>query len=231
MPTKTSDPISRHIFELRFKPNSKVLDFRGEWTNYLSTEMNLPEWKIDINRIDLYDTNDLAFLSYKNCGFVSQLPPTKNYFEDQATKFLRAIFLIEGFKPLPVTRLGVRSTFIKSYSGEFTSLFEKYKEKVINPTSEVLKIFGTQLVDIGAPLNFKDNDSYFNTMSGPMALNQIKQFFPTIENIPNVGLFFEIDYFKEEIGDVSVEYLTGLIKTYAQKSWQKMEGLTQLLFT
>ena len=231
MATDTTDLISRHVFEMRFKPNSKILDFRGEWTNFLSSEMNLPEWRIDINRIDLYDAKDLAFLSYKNCGFACQLPPTKHYFEDRAVKFLRSVFRIEGATPSPVTRLGVRSTFLESYSGDFHSLFEKYKQKVIAPTPQMTEILGGQLIDLGAPLNCKDGDAYFNTMSGPVGTAQIKQFFPDIESTPDVGIFFEIDYFQEKIGNAPEEQLAALIKSFTQKSWEKVEKLTHLLLT
>ncbi|MDP3024134.1 MAG: hypothetical protein Q8O10_01210 [candidate division Zixibacteria bacterium] len=221
--------ISHHIFEMRFKPNARILDFPGQWTEYLSAEMNLPDWRIDITRMDLYDNKNQAFLSFKNCGFVSALPDTKNYFEDQASKFLRTIFKLKEFKSTPVTRLGVRSTFLNPYPGDFKSLFEKYKSKVIKPADETMRALGGELIDIGVPLNFKDGDAYFNTMSGPMTSLQIKRFFPIIETVPEVGLFFEIDYFKENIGEPEVEQLVLILKTFSQRSWQKMESLSKLV--
>jgi len=214
---------------MRFKPNAKILDYLGEWTEYLVNEMNLPDWNIDINRLNLYDKKNQAFLGFKNCGFVSISPDTRNYFEDQASKFLRAIFKLEEFKPLPVTRMGVRSAFLMSYAGNFESIFQKYKDKVIKPTDKALEALNGQLIDLGVPLNFKDGEAYFNTMTGPMTSLQIKRFFPTIESTPDVGLFFEIDYFKENIGNEQLEQLIGLLKTFAHKSWQKMDSLVKLV--
>lgn len=229
MPTNNR-PLVRQLFEMRFKPNSKILDFRGAWTDYLSREMNLPDWKIDANRLDLFDSNHLAFLSFKNCGFATHAPETKTYFEDQTGRFLRAVFAIEDFKPLPVGRLGVRSIFLTPYNGDFKNLFEKYQEKVVNPNQDTISKLEGTLIDIGAPLNFKANDGFFNTMSGPTESNQAKELFPGFDLYPAVGLFFEIDYFKNDIGDTEVSTLVNIIKSFSQKSWNKMETLTKSVF-
>ncbi len=55
-PTQSkNDVISEAVFEIRFKPNPKVLDFRGVWAEQISKHMNLSEWRIDTNLIEIHD--------------------------------------------------------------------------------------------------------------------------------------------------------------------------------
>jgi hypothetical protein len=47
--------LNEHVLEVRYKPNPKVLDYRGTWAESISDHMKLPEWRIVENRIDIYD--------------------------------------------------------------------------------------------------------------------------------------------------------------------------------
>ncbi len=47
--------LNAHTLEVRYKPNPKILDYRGTWAELISNHMNLSEWKIIENRIDIYD--------------------------------------------------------------------------------------------------------------------------------------------------------------------------------
>jgi hypothetical protein len=44
---------SEHVFEIRYRPNAKILDKRGEWAEKLSHELELPAWRIGANRLDV----------------------------------------------------------------------------------------------------------------------------------------------------------------------------------
>ena len=92
--------LNEHVLEVRYKPNPKVLDYRGAWAESISDHMNLPEWRIVENRIDIYDkkNKDHAFVGFRNAGFVAHDTPTKNYFSDKAVKFLKHLFSFEGFE-------------------------------------------------------------------------------------------------------------------------------------
>ncbi|HXF48670.1 MAG TPA: hypothetical protein VNL73_04490 [Verrucomicrobiae bacterium] len=232
MPGKPLNVVSRHILEIRFKPSTKILDYRGAWTEYLSQEMELPQWKIDQNRIDLtnLENNELAFLSYKNCGYVIEHPNSTNLFQDRAAKFLRTIQLIEDFKLPAVTRLGVRSVFYKMYPDSFEALFRKFKQKLINTESETIAAYGGNIADVGVALNLESTDGKFNTNSGPMNSSQAANYFPNIELPLNAGYFFEIDFFKENIGNAETDALCSLLKSFAEQSWGKMETLSKTIF-
>jgi hypothetical protein len=146
--------INDHTFEIRYKPNPKVLDYRGSWAEAISDHMKLPDWRILENRIDIYDekVGERAFVGFRNAGFVTRNTPTKNYFPEKTIKFFRYVLNLDGFgKSLFVERIGVRSRFCRKYEGAFEELREKYTTKYLSLTETAKKIIDAKLVDIGGP--------------------------------------------------------------------------------
>jgi hypothetical protein len=70
------------IFEIRYKPNPKLLDRRGEWAESVSSHTKLEQWLIADNRIDIFNTEEIThmFLGYKNSGLTINDVPNKEYF-------------------------------------------------------------------------------------------------------------------------------------------------------
>ena len=121
--------LNEHILEVRYKPNPKILDYRGSWAEAISDYMTLSEWRILENRIDIYDkeNKDHAFVGFRNSGFVAHDTPTKHYFPDKAVRFFKYLLSLDGFEKSPyVERIGVRSKFCKEYEGSFDELRDKY---------------------------------------------------------------------------------------------------------
>ena len=192
--------LNEHILEIRYKPNPKILDYRGTWAESISNHMKLPEWRIVENRIDIYDKDnkDRAFVGFRNAGFLAYNTATKNYFPDKAVKYFKYLFSFEGFEKSPyIERIGLRSKFCKEYNGSFDELKDKYSSNYLYLTKRAKEILNAKLLDIGGPLNFADKYGNFNTMSGPMTDEQIPQFFEATEDLPAVGLYFDIDYWQK----------------------------------
>ena len=82
--------INEYTLEIRYRPNPKILDFRGSWAEAISAHMKLPEWSILENRVDIYDdkTKERAFVGFRNAGYVAQDTPTRNYFADKTSRYL-----------------------------------------------------------------------------------------------------------------------------------------------
>ncbi|MGB9627770.1 MAG: hypothetical protein ACPL6D_03840 [Thermodesulfobacteriota bacterium] len=102
--------INEHIFEIRYKPNPKVLDYRGSWAEAISEHMQLPDWRILENRIDVYNEKigERALVGFRNAGFVTRNTPIKKYFPERTIKFFRYVLYLNGFgKILFVERIGV----------------------------------------------------------------------------------------------------------------------------
>jgi len=134
--------ISEHIFEIRYKPNPKILDYRGTWAELISRYMNLSEWNIVENRVDIYDkvNKNHVFVGFRNSGFVVKDSPTKNYFPDHAKKFFSFVIQLEGFEKQPyVERIGVRSKFCTNFEKGFDELKDRYSQRYLVLTKEAEK--------------------------------------------------------------------------------------------
>ena len=226
--------INEHVFEIRYKPNSKILDYRGTWAEMISEHMQFPEWRILENRIDVYDKagNNHAFVGFRNSGFLCSDSPTRNYFYDQAIKLFSYISKLDGFESeLLIERIGVRSKFCTNFEKGFEELKNLFASKYIKLTPEAEKAINAKLVDIGSPLNFADSLGNFNTMTGPMEKGQIVQFFNGRKelDVPAVGLYFDIDYFLKPNKKMKADEINKNIREFAESAWGKHEKIKQLI--
>jgi len=226
--------ISEHTVEIRYKPNAKILDYRGTWAEAISKHMGLSDWGIIENRIDIFskEKNMHGFVGFRNAGFVTLDAPTSNYFPDQALKLFKFLFGLDGFgDPIGVERIGVRYKFCTSFSGKFEELCNKYATKFLSITDKGKAVLGesVKLIDIGGPLNFVDGLGNFNTMSGPMAKKQMELFFKKHEDYPDIGLYFDIDYWRKPEKDMSGKDVTSVLKSFAEAAWSRHESIRNLI--
>lgn len=225
--------ISEQILEIRYKPNSKILDYRGSWAEAISNYMKLPEWGIMENRVDIYnkDQKERAFVGFRNAGYVVQDAPTRNYFPDKLSKYLKYLFGLEGFgNSLYIERLGIRSRFCRAFDGEFDKLLEKYTSGYFSLTNKAKEVLNAKLLDISGALDFQDKYGNFNTSSGPIKESQMERFgLKREEGLPAVGLFFDIDYWitpKKEISDKDV---LKKVEEFANSAWDRFEKISLLI--
>lgn len=226
--------INEHVFEIRYKPNPKILDYRGTWAEMVSEHMQLSQWRILENRIDVYDkvNKNHAFVGFSSSGFLCNDSPTKNYFYDQAIKLFSFISRLDGFEAEPIVeRIGIRSKFCTLFEKGFEELKNQFASKYICLSTEAEKAMNAKLVDIGAPLNFADKLGNFNTMTGPMEKSQIAQFFYGRKEaeVPEIGLYFDIDYFLKPNKKMKSDEITKLIREFAESSWDKHEKVRNLI--
>lgn len=227
--------INEHIFEVRYKANPKILDKRGEWAELISEHMKFPHWNIVENRVDIYDKVNInhVFVGFHNSGFITIDSPTKNYFYDQAIKFYSFISQLEGFgKQIFVERIGIRSKFCSSFEHGFEELKNRYAQRYLVLTKEAEKAINAKLIDIGGPLNFADQLGNFNTMSGPMEKKQTVLFFTNRkeEELPDVGLFYDIDYWLKPGKAMNSNEINNNIKNFSIAAWERYERIKDLLF-
>ena len=228
--------ISEHIFEIRYKPNPKVLDSRGIWAEMISEHMKLSEWRILGNRIDIYDklNKNHAFVGFRNSGFLCIDSPTNNYFPDLAIKLLNFITKLDGFEKQPfVERIGVRSRFCNGANQSFEDLKNQYSSKYFYLTKDAEKGINAKLIDIGGNLNFADSLGNFNTASGPMEKNQILEFFNNRKEaeVPEVGLYYDIDYFIKPNKVMSVDEINLIIRKFTESSYDRYNKTKELILT
>jgi len=223
-----------HVVEIRYKANPRILDHRGTCAELISEHMELPHWQIDENRIDVFSTDqDLhGFVGFKNDGLTARNAPTRNFFPDKAVKLLRYVFQLKEFgDPIHVERIGVRSRFCTPFEGKFDELRERYSSRFLRLTHEGAAAIGktAKLIDIGGPLNFADRLGNFNTMSGPMVKKQFSEFFTKAKDFPDVGLYFDIDYFLKPDRKVGSKEIVGNVKDFSFEAWDRHERLRNLI--
>jgi hypothetical protein len=128
-----------------------------------------------------------------------------------------------------VERFGLRHRFASSFAGSFESLRERYYTHYLTLTEAARQAISAELTDIGGPLNFKDKHGNFNTMSGPMRADQLKEFFARESEYPEVSLYFDIDYWLKPNKEVSGDDILRMIKTLSQEGWTRHDRIRSLV--
>lgn len=228
--------LSDFVVELRYRAIGRFLDRKGEWADQLSQKVSLPIWTIggDILEVRSETPGDNAFLGLKRAGFHCMDVSAKDYFADRGSKFLRALFSLEGFpSDLQVERVGVRSRFFYGFGADFAELRKRYSQRYFSVPQTAMNLIGGEIVDIGGHLDFKDAIGNFNTMSGPMKAEQARELLGRSKDlvIPPVGLFYDIDYWKQSIGRQSTDQLDVFLHQAATAAWERAERIRSLLFT
>lgn len=233
MQEKKDKKINEFILEVRYKPNARILDRRGDWAERISEHMNLPRWRIVENRVDVFDDTgrNRAFVGYRNSGFNSHDVPTANYFPDQSLKLFRFLLKLDGFgSPFQVERIGVRLKAYQSFAGEFSDLVSRFGERYISLTEAARKILSGKLIDIGAPLNFADSAGNCNTNGGPMEQEQAAHFMNREPgDVPERGLYVDIDYWIMPNEQMSGDRVLERIQVFSKSAWEKQEAITRLV--
>lgn len=226
MSDKIDTITNEHVLEIRYKPNPRVLDYRGTWAEQLSEHLGLAHWRIIENRIDIFSEHQVehAFVGFRNAGFIASDTPTKNFFSDKATKLFRFLFTLEPFgDSLHVERLGVRSRFCTPFQDSFERLTQLFSTRYVTITPAARDAIGdsAKLIDMGAPLNFVDRLGNFNTHAGPMIKVQLANFFRKDTGFPEVGLFYDIDYFIRPAKILSGREVLAAISGFANEAWER----------
>jgi hypothetical protein len=228
---------NEHIFEIRFAPNPRILDHRGKWAELLSTHMTLSEWQIDTNRLDVFSTDQKTrvFVGFRSAGMVLMDNPSRDHFQSQSDKFIRWLFRQTEFgSRLSVERIGVRLRFGARFNGTFEELRERITTRYLQIPAASRVAIGSDaaMLDIGATLNWKDGLGSFNTTLGPMINKELtNQFKRGEENPPpEVGLYFDIDYFKKPNRVLLGIEIASTVKNLASGASDRYQRIRDLIF-
>lgn len=225
---ETKEKIAEYVIEIRFKPNARVLDKRGEIaTNLISSLLN--QWTISNNQILLTSKENpdtRAVFSFKNVSFVSNHPNTEKFFLENAESYIKSAWT--HFPNNEIVRVGVRTKYLIP-AKDFKSVFDKYRKNFLALNDEQLNKMGGTLVDLGFPLNFVDGDNFFNIMTGPMEKEQFGQFLETEEDIFENAVFIDFDYFKQEFSPYTKQKdIIDFLKMGVKKANEAQVAITEL---
>lgn len=223
---------SEFIFEIRYTPNPKIIDYRGKWAEEASNLMKVTQWGISENRLDVFDTNKLShgFVSFKNAGFVLRENADYKYFEDKTIKFLRYFLEQREFgTPLNVERIGVRFRYVVPVTMQFDELVNKIFEKFLSVRPEAKKTLDAQIIDNGVPLTLKTPNGTINFVVGPMELDQLKEIIKVDDYSVPVSFFIDLDYWTRPMGKLDQANIFSIIRTFADENNQRYENLKKLV--
>ena len=234
MPKTTNFVKNECIFEVRYKPNAKLLDHRGVWAEKIAQHLKLEHWQIVENRIDVFseDRNTHAFLGFRNGGLTLLDVPNKEYFENYSRNLLEFIFALENFgNPIYIERIGVRCMFCTPFWGSFSELRDRFSTRYLNITKQGIEAIGSdaKLIDIGAPLDFTDSIGNFKTLFGPMQGEQFGDFFTRKGEFPSVGTFYNIDYSSHPQKQLTGIQVIETIREFLDAGWDRHARVRDLL--
>jgi|GEM_PF-1060163 len=231
-PKGKRDSINSLVFELRYKPDPTLVDRRGTLVRDLSKCLDLPRWLIDTNKVEISsdDKREMVIVSFKNLWYNILDAETPKAFQEKARKLLEIVAKkYSAFEDATAEFVGIRSTFCTEFAGTLESLVTRFESRCVNITPAVRAIIDGTLVDIGAPMNFKDSLGDFNIKSGPMGENQIREFFPKHTVVPDVGFFLDIDYLLRRDDKIDVKRLCDRIQKCSDAAWGKNREFAELI--
>lgn len=225
--------MNEQILEIRYKPNARILDYRGELAAAISEQLNLPRWQISRDRVDVFDETThrrRAFVSHNRLGFTVQDAPTPNYFGDKAGQFLRLISGIEYVGDRwEVIRLGVRARFLEPAEGvSFEEAVLRFLRRFSEVTPEAQEAIGADIEDFGLTLELRDELGWFKQQVGPMAAEQSTQILKDRDDYPDVGIYCDIDHAKKN-ETVTANEAVRYLKATSQAAWNRRDRIVAVL--
>ena len=227
--------LSEHIFEIRYRNIPQMIDNRGRLAQLVQSVMDFGRANIGKDRIDVTSGtgDERCFVTVGNAGYVVANPTTVERFYQTAAKFFSG-FAKEGYvaDSLQVGRIGVRSRFCTQFAGSFDDILAETTRRYVSLNPEAAAAVGGKLVDVGAALNFRDEHGHFNTMCGPMKAAQIRENFPSKDqfpDIPDVGLYYDIDYWDAPAGKCGVKEILSKLEVFAKEGWSRHKRVNDLI--
>jgi len=234
---------SEWFSEIRYEPLGRFLNFKGSIADRIKAELStFKHWRIGENRVDFHNeegeedlSNEVtAFVGFKSIGYSLSRPDTKDYFPQQVNKFIRTVFDENSeFLLPPVTRIGLRAYVVVPFDGDFDALNKIYVERLVGPFKEIQELFGNKISDAGISLDFfKKGRRSAAFKSGPMKLQQMESIFKVEDDLPDVGLFFDIDVFKsfvENPESIDLSQVCREISDLSESLWRYSEGLEKII--
>jgi len=215
-------------------PNPAFLDYRGKVVNEMKEKLGLSEWNIADNIVKAYnsDKTEKAFCAYNRIGYSLLNPETNNLFSDKFNKHIRGLVSNEYFEnEFTIKRIGVRLRTMKQTELSLKDLVLKFKniilhEKFVDGINDC-----QDYEDIGFNINLKDEVGFYNIGFGPMEKKQAREFFKEVnENlIPEVGIFFDVDYFVKEDFNLKDHKIFGLVKNLENKCYYRRDQFIKII--
>lgn len=246
MSKKDFTTLGKNIFEFRYDPIISFYDWKGSLAEHLISELKFDGFRILNNRIDLANPDKFGFsifVGIQNAGLIIENNIDPEKFINKISSFLKALKKFEKFTPKNIARIGIRWNFLKHKRNvSFAQIKKAFEENIVQLNKTPYSKFKENLVDIGLPLNFRGEKLNYNIMHGPMEQNQaVRMFFVNREIyfdkygnpsdiVPKHGFFFDIDVFKENLGEMTIDDLNEKSREFVNIGVEKFNIINDELF-
>lgn len=230
--------ISDSAVEIRYETNPRILDTRGKAAENIQLRMKFDSYRIGPDAIQIHklDDSESVFLTTSNLGYFAREAKGAGTVAGRAKELFSYACsekLFREQKNIPVRRVGARLKALTPVSGNFVDLKNRIAEVFGTPSQGLKDIISGTLSDVGYTYDFKDAEGQVRIQVGPMRDEQIIKFFerPDDHELPAVGLYLDVDVFKELTlwsADSAVEQTIGV---FANKSWAINKSIVDLIFT
>jgi hypothetical protein len=204
-----------YICEIRFEPRFIYHGKRYEICEKIQNK--LPNWNIDIGKIELNDsfgkkeedrknffrfTNRGASLNTHNAGVYENFKSLAEFIFPK---------IIEGLGLVKLDRIGIRSFFIYQSDSGFSDLKDFLFNKLYNVEVKNNKIFG-EITDIAYVINTRKNNCDLHIEIGPLKKEEIMNRFGFVGKIaPEVSILLDLDCSKK---NVKSNIILNMLKEY-----------------
>lgn len=223
--------VTEHVVEIRHAAVGSFLDVRGFVADYVRDSKFLPHWKIDSNVVSFTDSatsvdKEGSFAGYKSFGYFTYNPPTKNFFQDRATSFIKLLLKNEHYKIPSGTRFGCRTKVFIPCEKDFDTLNQLLYNNFLS--QNLTDIIGQKGKDFELILDYKDKGYDARLILSPVNKDDIKSRMSfESEHFTKQGLYIDFDYFK--IDNIDNTKLQIMLKETMGFIWEKVDSITHKL--
>lgn len=227
---KTEDKVivSEHILEVRHSPSGRFLDVRGYVADHIKGSDLFPHWEINTNVVNFRDAPTKAktigaFAGFKSAGFFAYDPVSRNFFEDKAGQYWKALVKNQFYTLPEIKRFGCRTkTFLnsdKSFSEINDILYDQFF------TDSFKKLIGEKEKDLQIVIDLIVQDFKVKIICGPIHKKEAGKYFAfESEHFNESGVYLDIDVSKAE--PVQQTDIPKLIKDAMKLTWNRIDQIS-----
>jgi len=221
--------VTENVLEIRHQASGRFLDVRGYVADHFKSNELFPHWQIDSNVVHFRDDPKTpkkigAFAGYKSAGLYTFDPETRNYFEDKAGQFWKALSKNQFYVIPEIKRFGCRTKAFLNCTDTFENINEKLYKKFFS--EDFRGLIGEKEKDLQIVINLTIDKFQLKLTCGPIKKNEASNYFNfKSDHFDDTGIFLDIDVFI--VGDIQSSKISSLVKEAMTLTWKKIDNISK----
>lgn len=220
--------VTEHTLEVRHDACGKFLDVRGYIADHIRASDLFPHWQIETNVVSFTDLPHKAdkigaFAGFKSAGLFSFDPDTRNYFEDQAGKFWKALNKNQFYTIPNITRFGCRTKAFLNSNQSFDEINKTLYSKFFS--TEFKSLIGDKEDDFQIIVELLAGKFNLRIVIGPLHEGEARRFFNfDSEHFEEAGIFIDLDIYKTS--EIQCTEISSLTKESMKLAWERIDSIS-----